>query len=103
MRDTQQPREPTPEECEQLAVALAECAEYMPHEDDYAEARDIVARACVAVFEDFTADGSDQPGKIVSIVWPFDASYYEVFRWKNGHPDHVAQNPTIAEAHESAI
>ena len=97
MPDHTQPRQPTPLESEQLAIAVAERMEYMPTEEEYQAARELVAKAYIAVFDAYTAEGSDHEEKIISVVWNIGLGYYEVYVAKDGYVEHVPQNEAVGE------
>lgn len=41
------------------------------------------ARAAIAVFDEYETDNCDYRGKIMSVVWPDNPYWHEVYRWKN--------------------
>ena len=98
MSNERHPRRPTAHEIEQLVAAVAEeRTEYMPSEEEFQEARDLVSKACIAVFDSYAADGSTHEEKLISVVWNIGRDYYEVYLAKDGYVEYVPQNEVLAE------
>ena len=98
MSNPRYPRRLTAQETEQLVASVAGRTEYIPGEDEFQEARALVAKACIAVFDDYVADGSETKETLISVVWDIGADYYEVYAARDGYVEAVAQNDAIAEA-----
>jgi hypothetical protein len=55
----------------------------------------LIARACIAIFDDYAADGPGYGGKLMIVVWPSKPDLYEVFIWKNEQLIHLNQDEQL--------
>lgn len=92
MTNPNPPRSPAREELQQLAEHVAESHEYMPTAEQYAEARDFVEGACIAVFDHYVSDSADYTGKLMLVAWHLGLECYEAYYWRNGQLEVAPQD-----------
>ena len=92
------PRTPTALELDQLTRALlmgsnGGAADF--DQEEFANTRQLVDTAAVAVFDDYAAEMPGFVGKLLMLVWPSRPDRYEVFIWRHDQPVSVAQDVLI--------
>lgn len=76
------PRQPTPEEREQLSKWLATRGLFSNDLlENLNEARWLVEHAYIAVFDDYVTGGPGFAGKVMSVIWDGGPSQHEVYTW----------------------
>ena len=65
--------------------------------EEIANFKGLIAKAWIAVFDDYTADGPGYGDKLMTIVWPGKPDLYEMYIWKNEQMIHLNQDEQLRQ------